>query len=70
MNWGLLCISFGIWLFWGAHFVFDGRIKQMSDAGVPIKVDGNPFLIASRALCFFALLNIVVFAIIFGIYVS
>ena len=70
MNWELFFVSSGIWTFFGFHFIFAGRVKQMAEAGVPVEVDGNPMLLASKVMSQLAIFNILAFSVAYGIYVS
>ena len=70
MNWTLFSVSCGVWIFFGFHFIFAGRLKQMAEAGLPVEVDGNAMLVASKAISQLAILNIIAFSVAYGIYVS
>ncbi|MCP5479772.1 MAG: hypothetical protein H7A20_13470 [Rhodanobacteraceae bacterium] len=68
MNWQLFGVAVGIWILFGVHFIFAARIGRMAEAG--LVEDGGPVLMASKILCQLALLNLIVFAVVYGIYVS
>jgi hypothetical protein len=70
MAWKLFWIAFGVWIFHASHYALLGGLKQLRAMGVPVRIEGNKFLIASEALAHLALLNILVFAIIYGFRVS
>lgn len=70
MHWDLVAISFGVWVFFGAHFIFAGRITQMTEAGLLAPGAADTMLGLSKALCSLALLNLLVFFFVFGWKVS
>ena len=67
MDWTLFTLVTATWVFWGAHFVFKTRVKQMTEA---LGQEPNPMISVITIIAGLAILNFVAFFIIYGLKVS
>lgn len=65
-DWTLLGCVAALTFLLGVRSTLLSRLKMMADAGVPIRVNGTPFVIASNILTLLANINLIVFLLFAG----